>query len=179
MPHILLDVAGRLSTMQDLMTLTQAASQLNVSPNTVTAWAVKLNIALRLHPYDKRIKMLAIEEVEEIRQALAERNVLIAPTRPRALPAPAPQRRIPPVPASSDLPHSASQGTTTIPEGWVSYKQMCLTHGVSERLADKQINRSFTMHTETVYQVRGVDVKRVLDPEQQAAFLAWLASRQH
>jgi hypothetical protein len=166
----------------DYFTKTQACRLLGITMPTLNLCLKKLreqghDLTPVRDPYNPHLVLLSADHIETVRQfrgAYLARLPLKAIASPSKLPQlPAPPR------AASDLPHSASQGTTTIPEGWVSYKQMCLTHGVSERLADKQINRSFTMHTETVYQVRGVDVKRVLDPEQQAAFLEWLASRQH
>lgn len=166
--------------MQELMTLTQAASQLGVSPNTVTAWAAKLNIDLRLHPHDKRIKMLSTEEVEEIRQAIADRNILIAPARPRALPAPPPMPRLPSSPTSTDLPHRAPRGHSGgshLPEGLVSLYSFCKVHEVDLRDAQDAIDRGYITITEGEWRVGPNIVKRALNEEQQVAFLEWLQRR--
>jgi hypothetical protein len=176
--------------MQDLMTLTQAAGQLGVSPNTVTAWAAKLNIALRLHPYDKRIKMLAVEEVEEIRQALADRNGLVA-VRPRALPAPPKTPRLPPAPAaSSESKHSASQGHPSardhpnrtystkppLPEGWISFEEAWRLTGIAGNWEKSQADRDRWATAGPFLRDRAT-VWWALSPEQQEAFFAHFGRR--
>lgn len=163
--------------MQELMTLSQAASHLGISPNTVTAWAARLNIDLRLHPHDKRIKMLSAEEVEEIRQAIGGRNALLA-IRPRALPPPA--STPPPLPASSESRPRASQGHSRgpgLPEGYISLYRICTDNGIDLRDADDAIKAEHFTITEGEWQVGPNKVKRIMSPEQQAAFLEWLQIR--
>lgn len=156
-----------------------AARRLGIDEKTLDTWAKRAGVEPSYDQFDSHLRLYSDEQLVQIAEVRAN-YWLVRGGTPYAPILPTPISKPMIAPAASESKHSASQGYSggsTLPDGWITYKQMCLRHGISERAADKQLGKAFKIHRDTTYQVNGVEVIRVMDPEQQAAFLEWLQRR--
>lgn len=150
-------------------------SMIGCARNTLVKWMKICEMTSETHPDDKRLRLITAGQIEEIRQRMEARGSYITPKKTPNPPA------LPPALSESHRSvsggHSVRRASSNLPDGWVTYKQMCLQHGISERTADRAIEKGIISITTGEYRVGTADTKKAMSPEQQTAFLAWLQSR--